>query len=124
MRALSLALPFAAAIAVPAHAQALVSQQHNLPPMAGPAPAAAYTNGVVVQRNRAVTAQDVSKNAPIFDPRGYRIGRVEAVEASGVVVSYSGGRTKVPFQALRRDEVLRVQMASHKFREVAARHPY
>lgn len=125
MRALLLALPFAAAVAAPVQAQGVVVRAHNeVPGLIGPAPAQAGIDGLFIPRYLPVTARDVPKDAMIYDPRGYRVGQVEAVESNGVVVSYAGGRTKIPFEALRRDQVLRVQMVSYKFKEVAARNPY
>lgn len=126
MRILLLAVPLAAAFAVPGHAQSLVPPENRMPPAAGEnlsIPSRIdYSNAGSTHRHEPVRAADLRKNAAIFNLRGYRLGRIETIEQDSVVVRHSGGVARVPITMLQHFGY-GVAMPAEKFAEIARNEP-
>ena len=72
---------------------------------------------------KSVAAADIKAGAEVFDQKGGAVGKVESVEADGVVVSTGSVRAKIPASSLGQgDKGLVIAMTKAEF-EAAAQKP-
>jgi hypothetical protein len=86
------------AIGIPIAAAAQMSGQYGQQGAAKPAPAQSTTQQS--DTLKPATSADIKAGATIYDQKGGTVGKVDSVDAEGVVISTGSARAKVPLSTL------------------------
>lgn len=126
MRVALLALPLLA-LAAPVAAQSLVGPTHTgnaTPEMYGVPMHSATPLTSTSPRYRPGTApvERIVADRVVLDRKGYRIGKIDAVDGDSAVIRHAKGTTKVPLKSIGMDSwgVLRMNISAREFAAKAA----
>ncbi len=126
MRVALLALPLLA-LAAPAAAQSLVGPTHTgnaTPEMYGVPMHSATPLTSTSPRYRPGTApvERVAADRIVLDRKGYRIGKIDAVDGDSAMIRHAKGTTRVPLKSINMDSwgVLRMNISAREFAAKAA----